>query len=81
VVALDAMSEATGFLFLDDGSSFEYQKGAYIYREFLYKTGTLTSKTLNKSKHYYQCSNHIERIIILGLKRPKNLILKVDYPF
>ncbi|KAI4237603.1 MAG: hypothetical protein L6R40_005894 [Gallowayella cf. fulva] len=38
VVALDNSGRATGELYIDDGESFEYQKGAFIHRRFRFSS-------------------------------------------
>lgn len=40
-IALNSTGAAEGLLYVDDGTSFEYQKGAYILRSFVFKNGRL----------------------------------------
>ncbi|RIA86837.1 glycosyl hydrolases family 31 protein [Glomus cerebriforme] len=83
IVALNKKGEATGTLYLDDGKSYEYQKGHYIYRKFNFTSGKFTSTSLNNDQVQNDENNYIrsnkfikiERIIILGIdKLPKKII-------
>lgn len=54
---------------MDDGQSFEFEKGAYIHRRFIFKDGKLTSINIQptgsgKAQFFSECI--IERIILLG---------------
>lgn len=44
VVACDAAKQAKGTLYIDDEKSFEYRQGKYLYLEFEFKEGVLSSK-------------------------------------
>jgi alpha 1,3-glucosidase len=44
-VALDSKGEASGELYVDDGHSFDYQKGDYIRRRFSFSNGRLSAST------------------------------------
>lgn len=71
VIALNRSLEAEGELYVDDGRSYDYEKGAYIYRRFVFSNGRLNSMNLasnksNKKTLYSNCI--VERIIILGLQ-------------
>eukprot|EP01018_Ginkgo_biloba_P019091 Gb_13061 [translate_table: standard] len=71
VIALNHSLEAEGELYMDDGRSYDYNKGAYIHRRFVFSNGRLTSLNLasNKSGEKIFSSNCvIERIILLGLR-------------
>lgn len=43
VVALDSKNQAKGDLYIDDGHSFDYQQGAYVYRKFAFTNNKLTN--------------------------------------
>ncbi|GBB86982.1 hypothetical protein RclHR1_13430006 [Rhizophagus clarus] len=82
LVALNKKGEAAGTLYLDDGKTYEYQKGHYIHRNFNFTSGRFISTSFNKqvqdSENNYIKTNkdlRIERIIVLGVDRsPKNII-------
>ncbi|XP_011099673.1 probable glucan 1,3-alpha-glucosidase [Sesamum indicum] len=70
VIALNSSKAAEGELYVDDGKSFQFQKGAYIHRRFTFSNGKLTSSNLAPataalSKFTSDCT--VERIILLGL--------------
>lgn len=44
VVALDANKQAKGTLYIDDEKSFAYRQGKYLYIEFEFKDGVLSSR-------------------------------------
>ena len=68
LVTLDGKEQATGDLYLDDGSSFAYKRGLYAHRLYTYKDGVLSSAPLPGSPSRYTTDLFIERIIIVGLK-------------
>ncbi|KAL3675895.1 hypothetical protein R1sor_025843 [Riccia sorocarpa] len=71
VIALNGTYEARGELYIDDGKSFDFEKGAYIHRLFTFADGRLTSTNLapgNKGTKEFTTSCLVERIILLGLK-------------
>ncbi|KVH87476.1 Galactose mutarotase-like domain-containing protein [Cynara cardunculus var. scolymus] len=72
VIAVDSSGEAEGELYIDDGKSYEFNKGAYIHRRFVFSNGTLTSVNLAAGTQFLSdCT--IERIILLGhLSKPKS---------
>eukprot|EP00124_Ichthyophonus_hoferi_P000356 Ihof_evm23s12 gene=Ihof_evmTU23s12 len=65
-VALNAKNEASGELFMDDGSTFDYQKGQYSYRQYTYQDGVLTSTSLSADGTMMP-NNRLERLVIMGL--------------
>ncbi|KAF5199205.1 Alpha-glucosidase [Thalictrum thalictroides] len=69
VIALNNSLVAEGELYIDDGKSFEFEKGAYIHRRFVFSDGKLVSSNIAPpalgSKFSTDCV--IERIILLGL--------------
>jgi len=71
VIALNHTLEAEGELYVDDGRSYDYKKGAYINRRFVFSNGRLTSVNLapdKSDKKIFSSNCVIERIILLGLK-------------
>ncbi|XP_028409802.1 neutral alpha-glucosidase AB-like isoform X2 [Dendronephthya gigantea] len=76
-VALNKKGEAEGKLYMDDGISFDYQKGKYEYREITFKRGKLESKTLDPSAHY-ETKSWLERIVILGMSQNPSQIVVTD---
>ncbi|KAL0378189.1 UNVERIFIED_CONTAM: putative glucan 1,3-alpha-glucosidase [Sesamum radiatum] len=80
VIALNSSKAAEGELYVDDGKSFQFQKGAYIHRRFTFSNGKLTSSNLapvttGHSKFASGCT--VERIILLGLSpEPKTAFVE-----
>ncbi|KAG0052953.1 hypothetical protein BGZ83_001879 [Gryganskiella cystojenkinii] len=74
VIALDSKGEAKGKIYLDDGESFDYEKGDYILREFKVSNGVLSSRDLKAAEVQGKNSEFIkrtgalrvERLVILG---------------
>ncbi|KAK9073102.1 hypothetical protein SSX86_007424 [Deinandra increscens subsp. villosa] len=73
VIAVDSSGGAEGEVYIDDGKSYEFQKGGYIHRRFIFSDGKLISVNLNVASSssssqgtsfYSDCT--IERIILLG---------------
>jgi alpha 1,3-glucosidase len=68
VIALDKDQKAEGGLYIDDGSTFSFEQGGYIYRRFIFNNDTLTSEAIGKSAiQSYEVL--IERVRIAGLAR------------
>ncbi|CAG0904585.1 unnamed protein product [Cyprideis torosa] len=67
VVAVNATGQAHGSLYMDDGETFDYQKGKYLYLEFTFDQGKLSSKL--KSGGDFQTDAWLERVVVLGLER------------
>ncbi|KAL2521192.1 putative glucan 1 [Forsythia ovata] len=80
VIALNSSQAAEGWLYVDDGKSFEFQQGAYIHRHFMYSDGKLTSSNMatagsGSKKFASECI--VERIILLGFSPgPKNALIE-----
>jgi len=80
VVALDASGKAEGYLYLDDGSSYDYLKGAYIFRKFSYSNNILTSVKGDSSSQTFNNANTVERIIVVGATTSfTKAVLKVSH--
>jgi len=78
VVALDSSASAYGTLYIDDGHSYNYKKGDYLWREFQFKNNKLSYKKLRNSQPSQEewTKTSVERLIIAGLKKsPKKVIL------
>ncbi|KAK6352559.1 hypothetical protein TWF730_009383 [Orbilia blumenaviensis] len=77
VVVLNEKGNAIGFLYHDDGESFDYQKGAYINRQFIYNGAlkTLSSRDLHRepasAAAYKKAAKplQIEKIVIVGASK------------
>ncbi|KAJ8618783.1 hypothetical protein MRB53_014969 [Persea americana] len=70
VIALNGSLAAEGELYIDDGKSYDFKKGAYIHRRFVFSDGKLISSNIaptNSGKQPYSSNCVIERIILLGL--------------
>lgn len=70
VIALNSSQAAEGELYIDDGKSYDYEKGAYIHRKFIFSNGKLTSSSVKPTNlgDKYSSNLVIERLIMLGLK-------------
>ncbi|XP_072933966.1 neutral alpha-glucosidase AB [Epargyreus clarus] len=69
IVALDANNTATGTIFIDDGESFDYREGKYIYARFTYDKNGITYKFID-DKSSYPTRSWVERIVVAGIKSP-----------
>ncbi|XP_054807116.1 probable glucan 1,3-alpha-glucosidase [Prosopis cineraria] len=80
VIALNSSQAAEGELYIDDGSSFNFLQGAYIYRRFVFADGKLTSVNLapaSQGSVQYHSNAVIERIVLLGYaSRSKNALIE-----
>jgi len=63
-VALDKNGEAEGTLYIDDGQSFEYREGKFIYIQFKYANGNLEAKMINPPG--IETKVWLEKVMILG---------------
>ncbi|KAK6514028.1 hypothetical protein TWF506_008455 [Arthrobotrys conoides] len=74
VLVLSQKGHAMGFLYHDDGESFDYKQGAFIHRQFMYNGNlkALTSRDLHKDRAaaaaYRKVAGalQIEKIVIVG---------------
>ncbi|XP_062094176.1 probable glucan 1,3-alpha-glucosidase isoform X2 [Humulus lupulus] len=82
VIALNSSQKAEGELYIDDGKSFSFEKGAYIHRRFVFSNGKLTSHNVASNapggaQFLSECV--IERIILLGCSAgPKNALIEPE---
>lgn len=82
VIALNSSQKAEGELYIDDGRSFAFTKGAYIHRRFVFADGKLMSLNLATSalegaRFSSECV--IERIILLGHSAvPKRALIEPE---
>eukprot|EP00245_Coleochaete_scutata_P001915 TRINITY_DN1237_c0_g1_i1.p1 TRINITY_DN1237_c0_g1~~TRINITY_DN1237_c0_g1_i1.p1 ORF type:complete len:920 (+),score=153.19 TRINITY_DN1237_c0_g1_i1:85-2844(+) len=70
VVALNSSYAAEGELFIDDGKSYAFEKGAYIHRRFVFANGQIESSDAapaGASGRGFAPSTRVERIVVLGL--------------
>ena len=67
IVALDGNMHAEGDIYLDDGSSFAYQRGVYAHRAITFSKGVLSNRQMPGATGKYDCDLVIERIIVVGL--------------
>ncbi|KAJ9207308.1 CAZyme family GH31 [Paecilomyces variotii] len=71
VVTLDKNSQADGTLYVDDGETFDFERGAYIHRRFSFSDSTLASENLGtkgpKTAEYLKAMSgvRVEKIIIV----------------
>ncbi|PVZ98864.1 hypothetical protein BB558_005128 [Smittium angustum] len=73
-----SFKEIKGTLYLDDGNSYDYTNGGYIYREFVFKNATLYSKEAErpeseKSAEYIAFKKskkniRVERVVVKGMR-------------
>eukprot|EP01123_Difflugia_compressa_P011360 TRINITY_DN4504_c0_g1_i2.p1 TRINITY_DN4504_c0_g1~~TRINITY_DN4504_c0_g1_i2.p1 ORF type:complete len:736 (+),score=138.13 TRINITY_DN4504_c0_g1_i2:834-3041(+) len=81
VVALDSNKLASGELYVDDGDSYDFKLGKYIYRQFSYReessVGVLSSSSLSSSSSSL-FPNKIEKLILVGAQRQPSSVVVVD---
>lgn len=77
IVCVDSDSKSEGKLYVDDGHSFNYTHGEYVYREFEFNEDVLTNKNINvqENSFYDNYSVVIETIKIVGLNKVPNKIV------
>ncbi|KAI8912480.1 glycosyl hydrolases family 31-domain-containing protein [Gorgonomyces haynaldii] len=80
LVALDKNEEAAGTLYVDDGKTFDYKQGKYLFEQFEFKGKVLRAfdsripEFGEKRPDLKQFANRVERIVITGLsKEPKSI--------
>lgn len=71
VVTLDKNSEADGSLYVDDGETYDYERGGYIHRRFHFRDSILTSEDIGtkgpKTVEYLKtmAGVTVERVIVV----------------
>ncbi|XP_041765356.1 neutral alpha-glucosidase AB [Anopheles merus] len=77
-VALDREGRAKGTLYIDDEESYEYRHGHYLYLEFEFRDGVLSSRKIDTTASY-KTDTWLERVVIAGLgKQPTAATLYTD---
>uniref|UniRef100_A0A182N0N9 Glucosidase II subunit alpha n=1 Tax=Anopheles dirus TaxID=7168 RepID=A0A182N0N9_9DIPT len=77
-VALDREGRAKGTLYIDDETSYEYRRGQYLYLEFEFRDGVLSSRKIDATANY-KTASWLERVVIVGLgKVPTAATLYTD---
>ncbi|XP_068182025.1 neutral alpha-glucosidase AB isoform X2 [Antennarius striatus] len=74
-VALSPQRTAEGELYIDDGHTFNYEKKEFIHRRLSFSNNILSSINLSPESQFSTLS-WIERIVILGASKPKQVTLK-----
>lgn len=71
VIVLDKNGEADGTLYVDDGETFDYERGAYIHRQFRFQGSTLSSQDIGtkgpKTAGYLKAMAdvRVERLVVI----------------
>ncbi|XP_065564085.1 neutral alpha-glucosidase AB-like isoform X1 [Artemia franciscana] len=77
VVALDEEGKASGTLYIDDGESFDYREGKYVYGHLDYQRGKLSFRFLDAGR--YSDASWVERIIVAGLRlKPHKIFAQIQ---
>ncbi|XP_049774510.1 neutral alpha-glucosidase AB [Schistocerca cancellata] len=66
-VALNQNKTASGRLYMDDGETFEYKKGAYLYLSLEFAGNKLTSRKIKKEGSF-STKSWLERVVIMGIE-------------
>jgi alpha 1,3-glucosidase len=77
-VAVDDRDRAEGELYIDDGESFDFARGGFVHRKFLFGDGVLKSVTATENVPSQFAKNYsviIEQITVTGLKRPPEKVV------
>ncbi|KAI2793897.1 Glucosidase 2 subunit alpha [Penicillium oxalicum] len=71
VITLNQKGEADGTLYVDDGETFDYERGGYIHRRFRYQESVLSSEDIGtkgaKTSEYLKAMSgvSVERVIMI----------------
>ena len=72
VVSLDVKKSARGTLYIDDGSTFDYRSGKFIYIDFSFENNKVKGHVLNVPN--FETKSWLERVIVLGFENePKEV--------
>jgi len=63
-IAVDKAGKAEGTLYLDDGMSFDYKKGKYLYIKFKWDNGNLEAKFIDPAG--MKTEVWVEKILVMG---------------
>ncbi|XP_052868075.1 neutral alpha-glucosidase AB [Anopheles cruzii] len=78
VVALDRDGTARGTLYIDDETSYEYRRGHYLYLQYEYRDGTLSSSKIDSTASY-PTEAWVEQVVFVGLPQaPTGAIVYSD---
>ena len=73
IIALDREEKASGFLYIDDEETYNFEKGRFSFKQFVYESGELSIISRNDN---YQFSSEIEKIVLTGISQsPREVIL------
>jgi alpha-glucosidase (family GH31 glycosyl hydrolase) len=64
-VAVDEEDKAEGKLYVDDGESFDYKKGAYARKSINFNKNTLTWSAAEDSK--FDINNRVTKVVLAGV--------------
>ncbi|KAI2695470.1 CAZyme family GH31 [Penicillium roqueforti] len=87
VITIDKNGEAEGSLYVDDGETFDYERGAYIHRRFNYRDSVLSSKDIGtngpKTAEYLKtmAGVTVERVVIVDPPaewKAKNIVSVIE---
>lgn len=73
IVCLDAEGKANGSLYVDDYHTFNYRKGDYLLREFIFENKEFKSRSGDRYG-VYSTKEWIEKIVIVGLHNTPNRV-------
>ncbi|KAI7861897.1 glycosyl hydrolases family 31-domain-containing protein [Spinellus fusiger] len=81
IIAPDVKNQAQGALYLDDGETYDFERGAYAHVVFSYKDGVLSSKSIHKNSSEQMARDYaqsieqvrVERIQLIGTRQPKQV--------
>jgi alpha 1,3-glucosidase len=74
VVVLDKNGQAEGTLYVDDGETFDYQRGGYLHRRFHFDGSSLVSEDI--ATHGSQTSAYLKTIASVRVER----VVVIDAP-
>jgi alpha 1,3-glucosidase len=78
IIAVDAEGKAVGELYVDDGETFDFARGAFVHRKFVFSDGILRCLAVGPQsggKFLFSFDVAIEQIQVVGLKAtPKKVV-------